>query len=152
GVVVVDYKLSRGGEARHDLVQLAIYARLLKLARPGLAFTGLLEYYGPELTVVEASPAELDDLFDTLVQPVIEELAAGGAVDRVRPGVPAAGGGSRVAAGAAPATPAAPPVGEAPQPDHSALIEATFAAFKLDVSVVGKIEAPQLLRYQVRPG
>src|SRR5690606_20121373 len=57
----------------------------------------------------------------------------------------------RVAAGAAPATPAAPPVGEAPQPDHSALIEATFAAFKLEVSVVGKIEAPQLLRYQVRP-
>jgi S-DNA-T family DNA segregation ATPase FtsK/SpoIIIE len=42
GVEVVDYKLSRGGNLKHDLLQLAIYARLLRETKPGLRFSGVL--------------------------------------------------------------------------------------------------------------
>lgn len=53
GVVVVDYKLSRGAAAQHDLVQLAIYAQMLTLLKPAMKFTGRLEYYEPALTVTQ---------------------------------------------------------------------------------------------------
>lgn len=119
GVVVVDYKLSHGSNAKEDLVQLAIYAHLLEKTRPGLAFTGLLEYYEPKLSQVPVMPDELRGIFNDLVAPVIEELTAG--------------------------------KGKAAQPDLSQQIIKTFAAFKLEVTVTGKIEAPQLIRYAVRP-
>ena len=49
---VVDYKLSQGHEQKADLVQLAIYAHLLPIWRPGCEFCGTLEYYLPEFSEV----------------------------------------------------------------------------------------------------
>jgi len=146
GVVVVDYKLSRGGETKHDLVQLAIYGHLLEASRPGIDFTGLLEYYEPELAVLEVSAADLRDLFSQMVLPVAAEL---GRPASAPPAVPAP----------PPATPVPPdpvsdpPVSDTPggETDHSALIAETFAAFKLAVEVMGRTTAPQLVRYRVRP-
>lgn len=136
GVVVVDYKLSRGAEAKHDLIQLAIYARLLETSRPGLEFTGLLEYYEPEVTPLEVSSAELRDLFDDMVLPVVKELV----------------GEQGEAAGEHGIEPPRPPAeDDAGDADLSGAIADTFAAFKLNVEVVGRITAPQLVRYQVRP-
>lgn len=119
GVVVVDYKLSHGSNAKEDLVQLAIYAHLLEKTRPGLIFTGLLEYYEPTLNQLHVTPDELRGIFNDLVVPVIEMLTA----DK----------------------------GKTVQPDLSQQIVQTFAAFNLEVTVIGKIEAPQLNRYKVRP-
>lgn len=138
GLAVVDYKLSRGGEAEHDLIQLSIYAHLLETTRPGLGFTGLLEYYEPDLTVVEVTAGELRDLFQDMVLPVVRELTATGETPR-------------------PATATRPPAPEPVRPDPrdesdlSERIADTFAAFKLKVDIVGRITAPQLVRYQARP-
>jgi S-DNA-T family DNA segregation ATPase FtsK/SpoIIIE len=128
GVVVVDYKLSQGGQAKHDLLQLAIYAYLLEASRPGLRFTGLLEYYDPELTCIDVSPAELRDLFDDMVRPVVDELAAG-----TRPS-------------AATARPTS-----TEEPDLSAQLVETFGDFRLNVEVVSRVAAPQIVRYKIRP-
>src|SRR6202044_1744299 len=74
GVEVVDYKLSRGNNLKHDLVQLAIYARLLRMVKPGLVFNGILEFYEPALHTMAVPSVELDALFDEVVQPVLREL------------------------------------------------------------------------------
>ena len=139
GVAVVDYKLSHGTEARQDLVQLAIYAHMLEVSRPGLEFTGLLEYYEPALTPLEVSPADLRDIFEHVVLPVATELARPATVPRpeetpVRRPVP----------------PAPPPSGR-DEADHSERIAETFRAFKLEVEVLERVPAPQLVRYRVRP-
>lgn len=136
GVVVVDYKLSRGAQAKEDLLQLAIYAHLLEASRPGLRFAGLLEYYEPELNPLEVSPADLRDLFKQMVLPVVCELT----------GRKARAGEEADAATAGPT-----PSGSSIEPDLSDRIAGTFEAFKLNVEVVGRIIAPQLVRYQVRP-
>ncbi|MDZ7754476.1 MAG: DNA translocase FtsK [Gammaproteobacteria bacterium] len=146
GVVVVDYKLSRGAETKHDLVQLAIYGHLLEASRPGLDFTGLLEYYEPELTVLEVSPADLRDLFGQMVLPVAAELG------RPPPGhspAPEPAPATPVPDTPVPDTPAADAAGG--ETDHSARIAETFAAFRLAVDVMGRTSAPQLVRYRVRP-
>lgn len=136
GLAVVDYKLSRGAEAEHDLIQLSIYAHLLETTRPGLGFTGLLEYYEPDLTVMEVKPAEFRDLFQDMVMPVVLELTATEDSPK-RTTTP----------------PASEPVRSIPneEPDLSEQITETFAAFKLQVDIVGRIQAPQLVRYQIRP-
>lgn len=141
GVVVVDYKLSRGTETKHDLVQLAIYAHMLETSRPGLSFTGMLEYYEPELTTLEAGPPELHDLFNDMVLPVVNEMT--GRKEQPRDD-------GRDTAPVAPSPPAAVPTSN-DEPDLSDRIMETFSAFKLDVEVIGRITAPQLVRYQVRP-
>ncbi|MGA8261943.1 MAG: DNA translocase FtsK [Arenicellales bacterium] len=162
GVVVVDYKLSQGAQTKHDLIQLAIYAHLLEASRPGLSFSGLLEYYGPELTPLEVTPEELRDLFEDMVLPVVDELAGPGqthdhtgaatgskSVDKAKRRAGEEDGAEREA-GVTPATPRPKPAGSA-EPDLSGRIAETFAAFKLDVEVIGRVIAPQLVRYQVRP-
>lgn len=165
GVVLVDYKLSQGGEAKHDLIQLAIYAHLLEVSRPGLRFAGLLEYYEPELTPLEVTPAELGDLFEDMVLPVVAELTVrSGAHEQttVRIDYEAApekkpatsetdGESSTVRANGGVPAPRPPMDVESSEPDLSDRIAETFASFKLDVEVIGRVLAPQLVRYQVRP-
>jgi S-DNA-T family DNA segregation ATPase FtsK/SpoIIIE len=138
-VEVVDYKLTHGNQFKHDLVQLAIYTKLLELARPGLKFKGTLEYYEPQLHAVAVAKDDLDAIFNNLVVPILHELVGA---------TPSAAPPSRRRVEGKPA-PAA--ILEAESPDLSEAIRKCFADFKLDVEVVGRQEAPQLVRYRVRP-
>jgi S-DNA-T family DNA segregation ATPase FtsK/SpoIIIE len=134
-VEVVDYKLTHGIRMKHDLVQLAIYTRLLALARPGLAFTGTLEYFEPKLHEVAVSREDLDGLFADAVLPALQEIA-----------------GRTAASGRAASPPAAPAPSPADDPtDHSGAIIRCFAAFNLEVEALGRQEAPQLVRYRIKP-
>jgi len=74
GLEVVDYKLSQGARLKADLVQLAIYGRLLPIWRPGCEFGGALEYYLPEFSEASVSRGELSDIFETVVAPALEEM------------------------------------------------------------------------------
>jgi len=139
-VEVVDYKLTHGNQFKHDLLQLAIYTKLLELARPGLRFNGTLEYYEPQLHAVAVAKDDLDAIFKDLVEPILCEL--GGAVPSPFPAM----------AGVAEKKPAPAMRGNSASPDLSAAIRKCFAEFKLDVEVIGRQEAPQLIRYRVRPG
>ena len=131
GLEIVDYKLSRAANLRHDLLQIAIYARLIRLSRAGLDFRGCLEYYLPTLEALEISAGELAEIFDDLVEPVLFELA----------------GERSPAAVVKPETKPA-----AAKPDATAeKILACFQAFKLPVEMAGRQEAPQIVRYLVRP-
>ncbi|MEJ2166088.1 MAG: DNA translocase FtsK [Desulfobacterales bacterium] len=139
---IVDYKLGHGRQMKQDLLQICIYARILSLARPGLDFHGTLEYYEPQLHEVNISSRELNSLFDEQVMPVLHEIAAGSR-PAARPQTdPTAG--QEAAAAKQPAKPRA-------AADFSEAIQKCFASFKLDVAVVGQHEAPQLIRYQVKP-
>jgi S-DNA-T family DNA segregation ATPase FtsK/SpoIIIE len=129
---VVDYKLNQGHEQKADLVQLAIYAHLLPIWRPGCEFGGTLEYYLPAFSEVRVSRADLGDIFNGMVAPVLREMfgpkpAVG------EPGEPAAGG----------AAPGADALGRA-------TVEA-FRSFNLGVDVSGVIEGPQLVRLRLTP-
>jgi S-DNA-T family DNA segregation ATPase FtsK/SpoIIIE len=140
-VEVVDYKLTHGSQFKHDLIQLAIYTQLLELARPGLKFKGTLEYYEPQLNLVAVSKDDLDTIFKDVVEPILYELIG------EKP--------------SAPAPPPSAPISEtkpvltervkAASPDLSDAIRKCFADFHLEVEVVGRQEAPQLIRYRVRP-
>jgi S-DNA-T family DNA segregation ATPase FtsK/SpoIIIE len=139
GVEVVDYKLSHGAQAKHDLVQLAVYARLLAGTKPGLRFTGSLEYYEPELRELQVAAGDLEGIFDELVRPRLPELVGVGGRGRPRPK----------------AAPNISPPGETqpsmPAPDLSGAIRECFASFNLQVEVLDRCEAPQLVRYRVLP-
>ncbi len=138
-VELVDYKLTHGTRMKHDLIQLAIYARLLALARPGLDFRGTLEYYEPKLLEVEVAREDLESLFADAVRPVLDELVG---IDRA-PGAPAP----------QPAQPPPAPVrpSRKDRDDLSQAITRCYADFKLEVDVVGRQEAPQLVRYRIKP-
>ncbi len=128
GLEIADYKLSHGDNLKHDLLQLAIYAELLRHAKPGLRFHGVLEYYEPALHELPVSEQELETIFTELVQPVLCELA--GYREQVTENR------ERVS----------------PQADDlSAKIRRCYASFKLDVQIIDKQEAPQLIRYMVKP-
>jgi len=127
GIEVVDYKLSRGGNLKHDLLQLAIYARLLRITKPGLRFSGVLEYYEPALHLVSVTVAELEGIFEEVVAPVVRQIA-----------------------GAARTQPPAN-VTEIRADPVAALIEKCYADFKLHVRVLLRREAPQLVRYELEP-
>jgi S-DNA-T family DNA segregation ATPase FtsK/SpoIIIE len=86
GIEVVDYKLSRGGSLDRDLVQLAIYARLLREVKPGLQFAGVLEYYEPDLHEVTVTIPELDGLWEETIEPVVRELARAPTAKPIRRG------------------------------------------------------------------
>lgn len=77
GLEVVDYKLSRGSHLKHDLLQLAIYAHLLRIIKPGLKFSGVLEFYEPDLHIVPVTMSELEGIFEKVVAPVISEINGG---------------------------------------------------------------------------
>jgi S-DNA-T family DNA segregation ATPase FtsK/SpoIIIE len=126
---VVDYKLSQGHEQKADLVQLAIYAHLLPIWRPGCEFCGTLEYYLPAFSEVEVSRDELADIYSGMVLPVLREMFA-------------------------PAAPVRGSSGGAAAADKLALGRATveaFRSFNLGVDVSGVIEGPQLLRLRLTP-
>lgn len=141
-IEVVDYKLTHGRRMKQDLIQLALYAKLLDLARPGLACTGVLEYYEPKLHEVVVSREDLEALWEEVLRPILDEI--GRAV-----GVPAhaADGGGRKAR-SEPAT----AVAAEESADLSEAIRRCFAAFKLEVEIVSREAAPQLVRYRVKPG
>jgi S-DNA-T family DNA segregation ATPase FtsK/SpoIIIE len=124
---------------QHDLLQLAVYAELLSLSKPGLRFHGCLEYYEPELHAVEVARPDLQALFEQQVRPILYEIVA------EKPPSP------RSEAEPPAATPAARSTSGPPAADLSAEIQACFSSFKLEVAVLGYREAPQLIRYQVRP-
>jgi S-DNA-T family DNA segregation ATPase FtsK/SpoIIIE len=138
GFEIVDYKLSRGANFQHDLVQLAIYGRLLELAEPGLQFCACLEYYLPELDPLVVSRQELSGIFNDLVVPVLSELSGGGGATIVT-SVPSA----TEPALSTPLTDISDDVAER--------IEACFKSFSLPVVVAGRQEGPQLVRYTVQP-
>jgi FtsK/SpoIIIE family/PD-(D/E)XK nuclease superfamily/FtsK alpha domain len=127
---VVDYKLSQGHQQKADLVQLAIYARLLSIWRPGCTFCGTLEYYLPALSEVHVSRDELSDIFAGLVEPVLRDMfAAPYAVKE----------GSNVLDAAK------------PERDLGRKVVEAFRSFNLEVDVSGVIEGPQLVRIQLTP-
>ncbi len=129
---VVDYKLSQGHEQKADLVQLAIYAHLLPIWRPGCEFCGTLEYYLPEFSEVPVSRTDLSDIFAGMVAPVLREIFAPASAAKNSRAMPAAGAG----------------------PDLAALgrtVVAAFRGFNLGVEVSSVIEGPQLVRLRLTP-
>lgn len=131
GLEVVDYKLTQGDNFKHDLLQLAIYTKLLSNIKPEIKFSGVIEYYTPELNEVVVTNKELTSLFEDIVLPVIYELAE----DKN---------------------------GEFPNDkqvcknenrvdDLSEKIESVYSGFGLNIKIVEKQEAPQLIRYKVIP-
>jgi len=124
---VVDYKLSQGHEQKADLVQLAIYAHLLPIWRPGCEFGGTLEYYLPDFSEVHVSREDLRDIFDGMVAPVLREMFA----PKPRATAPRPAGTGGAALG-------------------RATVEA-FRSFNLGVDVSGIIEGPQLVRLRLTP-
>ncbi|WP_395745630.1 DNA translocase FtsK [Prosthecobacter sp.] len=134
GIQIVDYKLSRGANLKHDLVQLAIYAGLLARAEPGLEFHAALEYYLPELEVIEVPAEDLTGIFDDLVLPVLTEIAT----DRRQP-----------LAAAKPPPKHEPNVQD--DDDTADKITSCFGSFGLPVVMTGRQEGPQLVRYTLQP-
>lgn len=136
-LVIVDYKLTSGTHLKHDLIQLSIYASLLRKADPKLKFHGLLEFYQPKLQVTELQPAELEGIFNDMVQPVIENLSQA----QFR------------RSGPMPSQPASSPPSTQPADgeDHSETIRRCFESFKLPIEILGSLSAPQLIRYRIRP-
>jgi hypothetical protein len=132
---IVDYKLSQGANQKLDMVQLAIYSRMLELARSGCEFAGVLEYYLPGFQEVKIPRADLDGLFEDLVVPTLEDLF-GHTRNR-----------------AAVATPAAkvPAKSRSKGDDVANQIVAAYADFKLPVEVVSLTDAPQIFRFNIKP-
>lgn len=136
GIEIVDYKLSRGSSVKEDLIQIAAYAHLLRVAKPGLRFSGVLEYYEPMLHVTEARESDLEALWRDVICPSLEDLLRGEA------------GEPSLITESAPRPAEAQPAAD----EMAAAIERTYASFGLNVRVLGKTSAPQLIRYQVQPG
>jgi hypothetical protein len=132
---IVDYKLSQGANQKQDMVQLAIYSRMLELARPGCEFAGVLEYYLPGFQELNIPKADLDGLFQDLVMPVLEELF-----------------GKRPSSATVP-----PPSTKLPTKSRSKAddvanqIVAAYADFKLPVEVISVTDAPQIFRFNIKP-
>ncbi|MGJ5092290.1 DNA translocase FtsK [Bradyrhizobium oligotrophicum] len=145
---VVDYKLSQGARQKADLVQLAIYAHLLPIWRPGCEFSGTLEYYLPAFQEVAVAPDELRDIFTGMVAPVLQEMFGGGqaappasaeiAAPKATKTMPAKENG-RAATGSDPST-----LGRA--------VTEAFRSFNLAVECADVIEGPQLIRLRLTPG
>ncbi|XUM24296.1 DNA translocase FtsK [Bradyrhizobium oligotrophicum S58] len=145
---VVDYKLSQGARQKADLVQLAIYAHLLPIWRPGCEFSGTLEYYLPAFQEVAVAPDELRDIFTGMVAPVLQEMF-GGKRNLAR-------ASAEIAAPKATRTLPAEENGRAATgSDPSALgraVTEAFRSFNLAVDCADVIEGPQLIRLRLTPG
>jgi S-DNA-T family DNA segregation ATPase FtsK/SpoIIIE len=147
---VVDYKLSQGARQKADLVQLAIYAHLLPIWRPGCEFCGTLEYYLPEFHEVAVTHADLKDIFTGVVSPVLREMFT--LQLKAKPKTEMAS--SPKPAERATAKPAEsiralagtdlPALGQA-------VVEA-FRGFNLAVEAASVIAGPQLVRLRLTPG
>jgi DNA segregation ATPase FtsK/SpoIIIE-like protein len=145
---VVDYKLSQGARQKADLVQLAIYAHLLPIWRPGCEFCGTLEYYLPEFHEVAISQADLKDIFAGMVAPVMREMFTAqsavepqGETPTTKPAGPAS---TRASGGAQPGATDLTALG-------TAVVDA-FRGFNLAVETDSVIEGPQLVRLRLTPG
>jgi len=130
GFTIVDYKLTRGATLEQDLLQVAIYARMLLASTPTLRFTAALEYYDAEPAVVQSSPEDLALLFDNKVQPILERIAKETAHDR-RP--------TRKAR--------TPP----DLKDFGDRIVEAYKSFGVPVSALEWQDAPQLTRFRLLP-
>jgi S-DNA-T family DNA segregation ATPase FtsK/SpoIIIE len=147
---VVDYKLSQGTRQKADLVQLAIYAHLLPIWRPGCEFCGTLEYYLPEFQEVAVAQADLKDIFTGMVSPVLREMFGG--QSRTEPKTERSAAG-RLAERST--SKAAENRGAMVGTDLAALGQAVveaFRGFKLAVEAANVIEGPQLVRLRLTPG
>jgi DNA segregation ATPase FtsK/SpoIIIE, S-DNA-T family len=136
GVEVVDYKLTRGDSAKHDLLQLAIYATLLSHKKPGTEPHGVIEYYDPEFHATDVLHDDLIQLFNEIVRPVLAGLADEAGTPTLK--IPAQPDKNTRSIRQKPV-------------DLSERIETCFASFHIDVKVMGRLEAPQLIRYLVKP-
>jgi S-DNA-T family DNA segregation ATPase FtsK/SpoIIIE len=150
GLEVVDYKLSQGARQKADLVQLAIYAHLLPIWRPGCEFCGTLEYYLPEFHEVAIAQADLKDIFTGTVFPVLREMFAPQSKTEANTEKPAAPGLAQPVT----AKPAASRRASAAT-DLAALgqdVVEAFRGFNLAVEAASVIEGPQLVRLRLTPG
>jgi FtsK/SpoIIIE family/FtsK alpha domain/PD-(D/E)XK nuclease superfamily len=132
---IVDYKLSQGANQKHDMVQLAIYSRILELARPGCEFAGVLEYYLPGFQEVIITRTDLDSLFQDLVMPVLQEIF-GKLPNRGTVVVPAT---------------KSSPKSRSKGDSVANQIVTAYADFKLPVEVVSVTDAPQIFRFNIKP-
>jgi S-DNA-T family DNA segregation ATPase FtsK/SpoIIIE len=123
---VVDYKLTQGSQQKSDFIQLAIYAHLLPLWRPGCRFCGTVEYYLPKFMEVTVSAEELADIYRGVVEPVLREM-----FDTAKPG-------------------SAKPAGTDRRDVAKRVVDA-FKAFGLSVETGEVVEGPQVTRVKVRP-
>lgn len=126
GLVVVDYKLSRGSNLKTDLLQAIIYAALLHQLHPKLSFSAQLEYYEPKLHQIRQSSDQVLRLFREMVLPTLETIAKAGNKSVV-PEVLATD-------------------------DLSERIVSAYREYGIDVQVVDRREAPQLTRYDLKLG
>ncbi|MBV8102933.1 MAG: PD-(D/E)XK nuclease family protein, partial [Verrucomicrobia bacterium] len=126
GLVVIDYKLSRGSNLKTDLLQAIIYAALLHQLHPKLSFSAQLEYYEPRLHRIRQSSDQVLRLFREMVLPTLETIAKQG----IKPEV------IKVVA----------------TDDLSERIVSAYREYGIEVQVVDRREAPQLARYDLKLG
>jgi DNA helicase HerA-like ATPase len=72
---VVDYKLSRGSDLPKEMVQVAIYRKLLE-RHNGTSAVGALEYFAPALHVQELSEGDLEACYQHWVVPALRRIVA----------------------------------------------------------------------------
>lgn len=149
GLEIVDYKLSKGDNLAHDLLQVSIYAFLLSQTQARVPYSGLLEYYHPDFEGVPVSHESMNTIFREMVEPVLRELSG-----EIPPGRP---GPDREPMVEPPLPEGEEPdrktdrVKKTPPRDHSRDIQKCYGDFKLGVEVIDFREAPQLVRYRVKP-
>ncbi|MGA9038909.1 MAG: PD-(D/E)XK nuclease family protein, partial [Terriglobales bacterium] len=69
-VEVVDYKLTKGEQLAKEMIQVALYRRLLLARDRHLRVHGFIEYFLPELRVTPLGDAALEAAFEDVVAPV----------------------------------------------------------------------------------
>jgi len=166
---IVDYKLSSvGGTAVEHQLQLALYARLLSQGANPMACRGTLELYSPQLAMVHFSHEELLGFFRKEIEPALRRMARQAleqnpaarqiALDMVLRGsgdADASDPGVDVSIEAEPEPVArvaeSEPVMRFSSADPSRKIEEAFRSFRLEVAVIKRLEAPQVVRYLARP-
>lgn len=134
---IIDYKLSQGANQMQDMVQLAIYARILELAKPGCQFSGVVEYYLPHFQEVKVSRNDLDKLYLDLVQPVLLEMFGkdGSTVPKTQEiELPVVSKTSSL------------------KQEVADKIKDAYSHFKLQVEVASVTEGPQIFRFNIKPG
>jgi len=158
-IEVVDYKLTDGQDQPRDMIQMALYAALLRQTRPGIPYSGVLEYYLPHLHTVEIQPEELEAIYHDKIEPVLARLLGGTPPPLPKPVRPIAqpkpASQPQPKPIPNPKAKSAPPTirpSERPDDEESQRIEAAFQSFKLPVRVLEKRVAPQLIRYLLKPG
>jgi hypothetical protein len=72
---VVDYKLSRGSDLPKEMVQVAIYRKLIE-RHNGTSAVGVLEYFAPALHVQELSEGDLEACYQHWVVPALKRIVA----------------------------------------------------------------------------